>query len=64
MVRGQVTKVNLDIMNRNWIHIQDGTGDESGFDLTITTEDSPKIGDIVTFRGKVSLDKDFGSGYQ
>ena len=28
-VRGKVVKYNAQIMNRNWIHIQDGTGSES-----------------------------------
>jgi len=63
IVRGKVTKVNLAIMNRNWIHIQDGTGDEAHFDLTVTTLHNPNTDDVVTYRGKVSLNKDFGMGY-
>jgi hypothetical protein len=62
-VRGQVTKVNLGIMNRNWIHIQDGTSFGDKFDLTVTTEDAPEVGDIVTYSGTFSIDKDFGYGY-
>jgi hypothetical protein len=63
LVKGQVTKVNRAIMNKNWVHLQDGTGDSGGFDLTVTTNDEVKVGDIVTFEGKVTLNKDFGSGY-
>ena len=63
IVRGQVTKVNPAIMERNWIHIQDGTGDKEHFDLTVTTDDLPEVGDIVTYKGKISIDKDFGYGY-
>lgn len=63
LVRGKVTKVNLSIMGRNWVHIQDGTADGDNFDLTITTNAEPKVGDVVTFSGVLSLDKDFGSGY-
>lgn len=62
-VRGKVTKVNLGIMNRNWIHIQDGTADGENFDLTITTDHEPKVGDIITFSGILGLNKDFGMGY-
>ena len=31
-VRGKVVKFNKQIMKRNWIHIQDGTGGENEFD--------------------------------
>ncbi|MBM3435719.1 MAG: hypothetical protein FJY07_05825 [Bacteroidetes bacterium] len=62
-VRGKVTKVNLAIMNRNWVHIQDGTADGEYFDLTITTNHQPREGDIVTYTGILTIDKDFGSGY-
>lgn len=62
-VKGQVTKVNIAIMERNWIHLQDGTSEGKDFDLTITTIHEPKVGDVVTYSGTLSLNKDFGSGY-
>jgi hypothetical protein len=62
-VKGVVTKYNPQIMNRNWIHIQDGSEFQGGFDLTITTDKSVSLGDTVTFEGKIALDKDFGYGY-
>jgi hypothetical protein len=62
-VKGQVTKYNGGIMGKNWIHIQDGTEYKDGFDLTITTDITVAVGEIVTFEGKISLDKDFGYGY-
>lgn len=64
-VKGAVVKVNLDIMDRNWIHIQDGTSHEGMFDLTVTTTEQIKfdLNDIVTFKGTLTLDKDFGAGY-
>ncbi|MBN2174849.1 MAG: SH3-like domain-containing protein [Bacteroidales bacterium] len=62
-VRGKVTKVNTAIMDRNWIHIQDGTGDETKFDLTVTSDDNPEVGDIVTYWGTIGIEKDFGMGY-
>ena len=49
-------------MGKNWIHIQDGTSNEGNFDFTTTT-DVVEINDEVTFKGKISLEKDFGSGY-
>jgi hypothetical protein len=58
-----VVKVNKQVMGKNWIHIQDGTDFNNDFDLTITTQDLAEIGDEVTFKGKISVNKDFGSGY-
>jgi hypothetical protein len=64
LIKGQVTKVNRAIMGKNWIHLQDGTSGSSGsFDLTVTTQDEAAVGDVVTFEGKITLNKDFGSGY-
>jgi hypothetical protein len=62
-IRGIVVKVNKEIMGKNWIHIQDGTNYNSDFDLTITTQDLAEKGDEVVFKGKVTLNKDYGSGY-
>ncbi len=62
-VKGQVTKYNVGIMGKNWVHIQDGTEFEDGFDLTVTTNATAAMGQIVTFEGKISLDRDFGYGY-
>lgn len=62
-IRGQVTKFNPSIMGKNWIHMQDGSSDDGNFDLTITTNQVVNVGDVVTFEGKIYLDKDFGAGY-
>jgi len=62
-VKGQVTKFNKQIMKRNWIHIQDGTGTENEFDLVITTNTEVQVGEIIIAEGKVAVDKDFGAGY-
>ncbi len=62
-IRGKVTKFSSAIMGRNWVHIQDGTEDSGNYDLTITTEDKAQVGDVVTFVGKVALNRDFGHGY-
>jgi hypothetical protein len=62
-VKGEVTKFNSGIMGKNWVHIQDGTEYKGSFDLTVTTDISVVIGEIVTFEGKIALNKDFGYGY-
>lgn len=59
VVRGKVVKYNQEIMGKNWIHIQDGTGD-----LTVTTADKADIGDTVLVSGMLVTDKDFGYGYK
>jgi hypothetical protein len=50
-------------MNRNWIHLQDGTGSQGNFDLMVTSSDDVKVGQVVVAEGKVAANKDFGSGY-
>ena len=63
VIRGTVVRYNAQIMNKNWIHIQDGTENAGKFDLTITTLDSVAVGSKATFKGTIVLNKDFGSGY-
>jgi len=63
-VTGIVTKFNPQIMQRNWIHIQDGTEHEGEYDLTITSKMNVQEGDTIIAEGKISLDKDFGHGYK
>jgi len=62
-MKGQVVKINNEVMGKNWIHIQDGTGTSEDFDLTVTTLDKAAVGDVVTFEGPITLKKDFGFGY-
>jgi hypothetical protein len=64
-VRGKVVKYNGGILDKNWIHIQDGTGDAAAKnnDLTVTSTATASLGDVVTVTGVVAVDKDFGAGY-
>jgi hypothetical protein len=62
-VKGKVVKFNQQIMKRNWIHIQDGSGEENDYDLVITSNDLVQVGDIIVAEGKLVVDKDFGAGY-
>ncbi|MFC1761372.1 OB-fold nucleic acid binding domain-containing protein [Planctomycetota bacterium] len=63
LIKGKVTKINRGIMGKNWIHLQDGTGDSESFDLTVTTQADAEVGDVIVFEGKITLNKDFGAGY-
>jgi hypothetical protein len=66
VVRGRVIKVTTRILKRNWIHLADGSGTaaKKNNDLILTTHDLPKEGDLVTVRGTLYNNIDFGSGYR
>ena len=65
-IRGKVVKYNPGVMGKNWIHLQDGSGDPSKgtHDIAVTSLDVVAKGDVVTAKGVVRVDKDFGSGYR
>lgn len=63
-VKGKVTKFNKNILNRNWIHIQDGTEHNGNFDLTITSTQTVSVGEVIELKGVLITDKDFGAGYK
>ena len=62
-VRGKVVKFLPQIMGKNWLHLQDGSGSEGTNDLTVTTTTTVNVGDVVLVSGVVSVDRDFGYGY-
>jgi len=65
-IKGQVVKFSPQIMGKNWLHIQDGTGDplKNTHDLVVTTTGKAEKGDVVTVEGVLAADKDFGAGYK
>lgn len=65
-VAGRVVKYNPNIMGKNWVHLQDGTGDPATntHDLVVTTKDKVPGQGIVTMEGTMVADKDFGAGYR
>lgn len=65
-IKGQVVKFSPMIMGKNWLHLQDGTGDplKNSHDLVVTSADKAEKGDIVTVEGVLAADKDFGAGYK
>jgi hypothetical protein len=50
-------------MGVNFMHLQDGTKGNGQFDITVTSNDRFIVGNIVTIKGTVVLNKDFGAGY-
>lgn len=65
-LRGKVVKFSPQIMGTNWIHLQDGSGDQATgtHDLTLTSEVQVSVGDTIVASGALTLDKDFGYGYK
>lgn len=62
-VRGIVVKFASRILGRNWLHIKDGTGEKGSNDLTVTTEEYVRVGDLIIVKGIMACDKNFGAGY-
>ena len=65
-IQGKVVKYSPSIMGRNWVHLQDGTGDpEAGtHDLVLTTSEQIKVNTVLTMEGVLAANKDFGAGYK
>ena len=61
-VRAIVVKFMPQIMGKNWIHIQDGTGsaEKGNNDIAVSTLDAAEVGDEVIIKGTLGIDKDFG----
>lgn len=66
VIKAKAVKVSNQIMNKNWLHLQDGTGDQAKatHDLVVTTTASVNMDDVVTIEGVVATNKDFGYGYK
>lgn len=60
-ISGICTKVNANIMDRNWIHLKSNRDDAQG--VVATSSHSPLAGESITLKAIVRLDKDFGAGY-
>ena len=48
-------------MERNWIHVKDGSKDD--YDLVVTSNTFVPEGSKITIKATVSLNRDFGAGY-
>lgn len=65
-IRGVVVKYNPQVMGKNWLHLQDGSGDadKGTNDITVVTMDDVAKGSTITIRGTVKTAQDFGAGYK
>lgn len=67
VVRGRVVKYSANILGSNWLHLRDGSGSGSSKgkndDITVTTADVAAVGDVISVRGTVVLDRNIGAGY-
>lgn len=63
LVRGKIVKYNAAIMGKNWMHLRDGSGKSDNNDLLVTSSDQAKVGEVVTVKGVIRTDRDFGAGY-
>lgn len=64
-VHASVVKFSAAIMNKNWVHLRDGSGaaKDGSDDILVTTQDQTKVGDVITLKGVLRTNKDFGAGY-
>jgi len=65
VLRAKVVKYNASIMGKNWVHLRDGSGSaaDGSNDILVTTAQTVKVSDVVTAKGTVRNNKDFGAGY-
>jgi hypothetical protein len=65
-VQGKVMKVSKMIMGKNWVHLQDGSGNpmKNTHDLVVTTMAAPAKDTVIVMEGTLHADKDFGAGYR
>jgi hypothetical protein len=65
VLHARVVKFNGGIMGRNWLHLRDGSGsaENETNDILATSAGEARVGDVVTVKGIIRTDKDFGAGY-
>ena len=63
-LNAKVVKVSKNIMKKDWIHLQDGSGSGTTSDIVVTiTNSDVTVGDIVSVSATLKTDVDFGYGY-
>ena len=63
-LRARVMKISMNILGKNWVTLQDGTGTAPDDKLLVTSAELVEIGALVTVIGTVKTDVDLGSGYK
>jgi hypothetical protein len=65
-VKGKITKISQQIMGRDWVHIEDGTGtklEKNDKIIFRATQANVAVNDEVVAKGTLHINKDFGYGY-
>jgi hypothetical protein len=63
-VKGKVVKISHQIMARNWVHVQDGTGEGPTSKIVFRSiHEGVAVGDEVVAKGILELNKTFGANY-
>ena len=63
-VKGEIVKISRNIMARDWVHIQDGSGEGPTAKIVFrTVQAGVAVGDEVVAKGILELDKSFGFNY-
>ena len=62
--RARVIKVSENVMGKNWVTLQDGTGAKPANQLLATSTELVAAGDLVIASGIFRKDIDIGSGYK
>ena len=63
-LNARVMKVSKQILGKNWITLQDGTGTDPNQKLLATSQEMVAIGALVVAKGTVATEVDLGSGYK
>lgn len=62
-LRAKVMKVSKNILGKDWVTLQDGTGVSPEDRLIATTTEAVNTGDVLTVKGTVITDVNIGTGY-
>ncbi len=62
-LRAKVMKVSKNILGKDWVTLQDGTGVSPEDRLIATTTEAVNTGDVLSVKGTVITDVNFGTGY-
>ena len=64
-VNAKVVKFSADIMGKNWLHLQDGSGSAvtQNHDILATSSATARVGEVLTVTGKVQTNVNLGMGY-
>jgi hypothetical protein len=62
-LRAKVMKFSPNVLSKNWVTLQDGTGTAPDDKLVVTSSETVEIGDEVIVKGKVKSNVDIGAGY-